>query len=104
VQWRADRRWRANLIRLPPPLVITKQQIDRAPGVFGKALQEAAQPEHAAAEVFPRENSGRVACHFRWTPFFHIKPDDRLALCVLLSPRARRNPYDVLQNFANITE
>jgi 4-aminobutyrate aminotransferase-like enzyme len=38
-----------NVIRLQPPLVITKQQIDHALGDFGKALQEAAQPAHATA-------------------------------------------------------
>jgi 4-aminobutyrate aminotransferase / (S)-3-amino-2-methylpropionate transaminase / 5-aminovalerate transaminase len=38
-----------NVIRFQPPLVITKQQIDHALGVFGKALQEAAQPAHATA-------------------------------------------------------
>jgi 4-aminobutyrate aminotransferase / (S)-3-amino-2-methylpropionate transaminase / 5-aminovalerate transaminase len=38
-----------NVIRFQPPLVITKQQIDHALGVFAKALQEVAQPAHATA-------------------------------------------------------
>ena len=35
-----------NVIRFQPPLVITKQQIDQAIGIFSKALQEVAQPVH----------------------------------------------------------
>jgi 4-aminobutyrate aminotransferase/(S)-3-amino-2-methylpropionate transaminase len=38
-----------NVIRFQPPLVITKQQIDQAIGIFAKALQEVAQPVHATA-------------------------------------------------------
>lgn len=38
-----------NVIRFQPPLVITKQQIDQAMGIFSKALAEVAQPAHATA-------------------------------------------------------
>ena len=38
-----------NVVRFQPPLVITKQQIDQAIGIFSKALQEVAQPAHATA-------------------------------------------------------
>ncbi len=38
-----------NVIRFQPPLVITRQQIDQAMEIFGKALQEVAQPAHAGA-------------------------------------------------------
>jgi 4-aminobutyrate aminotransferase/(S)-3-amino-2-methylpropionate transaminase len=38
-----------NVIRFQPPLVITKQQIDQAVTIFGRALQEVAQPVHASA-------------------------------------------------------
>jgi 4-aminobutyrate aminotransferase/(S)-3-amino-2-methylpropionate transaminase len=38
-----------NVIRFQPPLVITKEQIDQAIGIFGKALREVAQPVHATA-------------------------------------------------------
>jgi 4-aminobutyrate aminotransferase-like enzyme len=38
-----------SVIRFQPPLVITKEQIDRAIGIFSKALQEVAQPAHATA-------------------------------------------------------
>jgi 4-aminobutyrate aminotransferase-like enzyme len=38
-----------NVVRFQPPLVITRQQIDRAIGIFAQALQEVAQPAHATA-------------------------------------------------------
>ncbi len=38
-----------NVVRFQPPLVITKQQIDQAIGIFSKALQEVAHPAHATA-------------------------------------------------------
>jgi 4-aminobutyrate aminotransferase/(S)-3-amino-2-methylpropionate transaminase len=38
-----------NVVRFQPPLVITKQQIDQAIGIFSKSLQEVAHPVHATA-------------------------------------------------------
>ena len=38
-----------NVIRFQPPLVISKPQIDQAVAIFGRALQEAAQPAHVTA-------------------------------------------------------
>jgi len=38
-----------NVVRFQPPLVITRQQIDRAIGIFAQALREVAQPAHATA-------------------------------------------------------
>jgi len=38
-----------NVVRFQPPLVITKQQIDQAIGIFTEALREVAQPAHATA-------------------------------------------------------
>jgi 4-aminobutyrate aminotransferase-like enzyme len=33
-----------NVIRFQPPLIISRQQIDQALGIFVEALQEVAQP------------------------------------------------------------
>jgi 4-aminobutyrate aminotransferase-like enzyme len=33
-----------NVIRFPPPLIISRKQIDRAIGIFAEALQEITQP------------------------------------------------------------
>jgi 4-aminobutyrate aminotransferase/(S)-3-amino-2-methylpropionate transaminase len=38
-----------NVVRFQPPLVITKQQIDQAIGIFTEALRSVAQPAHATA-------------------------------------------------------
>jgi 4-aminobutyrate aminotransferase/(S)-3-amino-2-methylpropionate transaminase len=38
-----------NVVRFQPPLIITRQQIDRALAIFTEALQEVAQPAHATA-------------------------------------------------------
>jgi 4-aminobutyrate aminotransferase-like enzyme len=38
-----------NVVRFQPPLVITRQQIDRAIGIFTEALRSVAQPAHASA-------------------------------------------------------
>jgi 4-aminobutyrate aminotransferase/(S)-3-amino-2-methylpropionate transaminase len=38
-----------NVIRFQPPLIITKQQIDQAIGIFTKALHDVAQPATASA-------------------------------------------------------
>ena len=38
-----------NVVRFQPPLVITRQQIDQAIGIFAQALREVAQPAHATA-------------------------------------------------------
>jgi 4-aminobutyrate aminotransferase-like enzyme len=38
-----------NVIRFQPPLVITKQQIDQAMGIFGKALAEVGSAVSATA-------------------------------------------------------
>jgi 4-aminobutyrate aminotransferase-like enzyme len=38
-----------NVVRFQPPLIITRQQIDQAIGIFAQALQEVAQPAHATA-------------------------------------------------------
>jgi 4-aminobutyrate aminotransferase-like enzyme len=38
-----------NVVRFQPPLVITRQQIDRAISIFTQALQEVSQPAHATA-------------------------------------------------------
>ena len=35
-----------NVIRFQPPLIISRQQIDRAIDAFASALQEVAQPAH----------------------------------------------------------
>jgi 4-aminobutyrate aminotransferase-like enzyme len=38
-----------NVVRLQPPLVITRQQNDQALGVFGERLRAAAEPAPATA-------------------------------------------------------
>ncbi len=38
-----------NVVRFQPPLIITRQQIDRATGIFAEVLQEVAQLAHATA-------------------------------------------------------
>ena len=38
-----------NVVRFQPPLVITREQIDRAIGIFSEALREVSQPAHATA-------------------------------------------------------
>jgi 4-aminobutyrate aminotransferase-like enzyme len=40
-----------NVIRFQPPLIITRQQIDHALGVFSEALQEVTQPERASSTI-----------------------------------------------------
>lgn len=40
-----------NVVRFQPPLVITKQQIDCAIGIFGEALARIGQPAHAGARA-----------------------------------------------------
>jgi 4-aminobutyrate aminotransferase-like enzyme len=38
-----------NVVRFQPPLVITRQQLDQALGIFAEALQEVTQPAAHAA-------------------------------------------------------
>ena len=38
-----------NVVRFQPPLVITREQIDRALAIFSEALREVSQPAHATA-------------------------------------------------------
>jgi 4-aminobutyrate aminotransferase-like enzyme len=38
-----------NVVRFQPPLVITRQQLDQALGIFAEALQEVSQPAAHAA-------------------------------------------------------
>jgi 4-aminobutyrate aminotransferase-like enzyme len=38
-----------NVVRIQPPLVITREQIDRALRIFTEALHEVSQPAHATA-------------------------------------------------------